>query len=73
MTVPASARDALGLTEGQEMAISVQGDTLVLTPTRPERPHYMLADLLAQCAPDMPRSDEERTFADAPPVGRELW
>ena len=72
MTVPARARDALQLTEGQQMTVSVEGTRLVLEPSQPARPAYTLDELLAQCDFDQPYSDEERAWLDAPPVGREL-
>lgn len=72
MTVPARARDALHLAEGQELTVSVDGDRLVLAPAKPERPSYSLDELLAQCDFDQPYSDEERAWLDADPVGREL-
>lgn len=70
-TVPASARDTLHLHEGQEMAVMVEGETLVLKPAV-QRPKYTLEELLAQCDFDAPYSDEERAWLDAEPVGREL-
>jgi antitoxin ChpS len=72
MTVPARARDALHLAEGQELTVSVDGNRLVLEPSKPARPTYALDQLLAQCDFDQPYSDEERAWLDAPPVGREL-
>jgi antitoxin ChpS len=72
MTVPARARDALHLTEGQELTVSVDGSRLVLEPSRPARPAYSLDQLLADCDFGQPYSDEERAWLDAPPAGREL-
>lgn len=72
MTVPARARDALHLTEGQELTVAVDGNRLVLEPAKPQRPSYTLDALLADCDFDQPYSDEERAWIDAEPVGREL-
>jgi antitoxin ChpS len=72
MTVPASARDALQLTAGSALTVSVEGKRLVLEAAERERPRYSLEELLAQCDFDLPYSDEERAWLDAPPVGREL-
>jgi hypothetical protein len=35
------------------------------------KPRYSLSELIAQCDPDAPLSDEDRAWLDAPPVGRE--
>lgn len=37
MTVPAPARDALHLAEGQEMTVLVEGDRLIYEPAKPAR------------------------------------
>lgn len=36
------------------------------------RPRYTQKELLAQCDPSSPRSDEEQAWLDARPVGREF-
>jgi antitoxin ChpS len=75
MTVPAAARNALHLVEGQEMTVAVEGEKLVLAAARPtrRRPKYTLKQLLAECNPDAPLTDEEKAWLNMPPVGRELW
>jgi hypothetical protein len=37
------------------------------------KPHYSLSELVAQCDSDAPLSDDDRTWLDAPPVGREAF
>jgi antitoxin ChpS len=77
--MPASARNLLQLTEGQEMVVSVEGSKVVMEPlptTRPmrvRRPKYTLEDLLVGSDPDARMSDEERAWHDTPPAGRETW
>lgn len=71
MTVPASARTILQLEEGQEMAVKVDGERLVLEPTL-RRPHYTLDELMAQCDLGAPMSEEERAWLNDAPVGREI-
>jgi antitoxin ChpS len=79
MTVPAAARNLLNLTEGQEMAVSVEGSKVIAEPIlsskpmRVRRPKYTLDELVAGVDRDAPLSDEERAWQDAPPVGREVW
>lgn len=72
MTVPASARDALHLSEGTKVTISLAGGRLVLEPVKADKPKYALEELLAQCDFDAPYTDEERAWLDSPRVGREL-
>ncbi len=71
MTVPASVRDALELSEGQRLSVVVDNGRMVLEPTKP-RKTYSLDELIAQCDFEQPYSEEERAWLDAPPVGREL-
>lgn len=37
----------------------------------PRRPHYSLAELMAQCDANAPLSSEDRAWIDAPAIGRE--
>jgi antitoxin ChpS len=80
MTVPAAARNLLGLIEGQEMAISVKGTQVIAEPMpvpekvlKVRRPKYTLDELVAGYDADTPLNDDEREWMDAPPVGREVW
>jgi antitoxin ChpS len=78
VTVPAAVRDALHLVEGQELRVTVEGDRLVYEPARRRRlPKYTLAELLAQCNPDLPLSEAEKeernAWLNGPPAGRETW
>ncbi|MDO8359503.1 MAG: antitoxin [Devosia sp.] len=75
VTVPAKARDALKLSEGQEMTVAVEDGRLVYeakAPTR-RRSKYTLEELLAQCDPSIPLSEEEENWLNRKPVGREIW
>lgn len=77
MTVPASARRLLGLTEGQDMAISVRGNKVIAEPVAPasvsrvRRPKYTLDDLLTGYPDGSDRADSR--WMDGPPAGRETW
>ena len=80
LTVPAAARNLLGLTEGQEMAISVAGSKVIAEPvatphkqTKVRRPKYTLDELVQGYNSGAPLSNEERTWMDAEPVGNEVW
>ena len=78
-TMPAAARNLLQLSEGQEMAVTVEGSKVIMEPIptagtmRVRRPKYTLDDLLAASDPDAPMTEEEKAWHDAPPVGREVW
>lgn len=78
VTVPASARNLLSLTEGQEVDVSVEGGRVVLDPvgrgTRTVRPpRYTLDELIADRDPAVALSDEERAWHDETAVGHETW
>jgi len=79
MTVPAPARKLLHLAAGQEMAVSVEGSKVIMEPMsageipRTRRPKYTLEELVAGMNPDATISDDDRTWTDAPPAGREIW
>lgn len=80
LTVPATARNMLGLTEGQEMMISVVGQQVIAEAvTKPQKtmkvrkPKYTLDELLEGYEQDRTLTAEERTWIDSPPVGNETW
>jgi antitoxin ChpS len=70
MVVPPSVLDQLHLQAGATVALAVDGDRLIVEAQR--RPRYTLEQLLAECDPPSPASAEDRSWLDAPPVGREL-
>ena len=69
MTLPPAILEQLHLQAGATVGFETEGDRLIVKPTRPR---YTLEELLAQCDPDAPMSDEEREWLNSPPVGREL-
>jgi len=66
--IPAPMLRTLGMSEGQTLSLSIEGDALV---ARPAQKRYTLAELLAQCDFSQPMSSEEREWLDAPLVGLE--
>jgi len=70
LAVPPALLDTLHLRPGTEVGLAVQDGRLVVEPQ--QRPHYTLAELLAQCDSKAPRSKEEREWLDDKPVGGEL-
>lgn len=78
-TIPAAARNLLQLSEGQKMAVTVEGSKVIMeaipaaAPMRVRRPKYTLDELLVASDPEAPMTEEEKAWHDAPPVGREVW
>ncbi|MCV3765889.1 AbrB/MazE/SpoVT family DNA-binding domain-containing protein [Rhizobium sp. TRM95796] len=70
MAIPKPLLEMLGLAPNAKLDLSVEDGRLVAIP-RP-RPRYSLDELVAQCDPDAPLSEEEQAWLDAPPMGREV-
>ncbi|HWU62781.1 MAG TPA: AbrB/MazE/SpoVT family DNA-binding domain-containing protein [Ensifer sp.] len=80
LTVPAAARNMLGLMEGQEMIVSVKGGQVIAEPVssavrtvKVRAPKYTLDDLLDGYDADAARSQEEEEWINAPAAGNEVW
>jgi antitoxin ChpS len=70
MTIPKSVVEELGLTANTKLEVTAENGRVVAAPRK--RPKYTLEELLAQCDPDAPWSEEEREWMDAPSVGNEI-
>jgi antitoxin ChpS len=70
LAVPPAILDLLHLQAGATVGLAVDGERLVIDPR--VKPRYTLDELLAQCDAEAPVSDEDRSWIDLPPVGREL-
>lgn len=68
--IPKPILDSLDLRPNAEVSLSISEGCLVVEPH--SRPRYTLAELLAQCDPSAPRTDEEQAWLDDEPVGREI-
>ncbi|UHS60542.1 hypothetical protein HRR99_02900 [Agrobacterium vaccinii] len=80
LTVPAAARNMLGLTEGQEMIVSVKGRQVIAEAApgasgtiKVRQPKYTLDQLLEGYSADASMSLEEEAWLNAPAVGNEVW
>ncbi len=80
LTVPAAARNMLGLTEGQEMIVSVKGGQVIAEPVsgapktiKVRPPKYTLDELLEGYDAGAARSQEEDEWINAPAAGNEVW
>jgi antitoxin ChpS len=69
VAIPKPVLQTLGFEANTQVGVSVSKGRLIVEAYR--RPHYTLDELLAQCDPSVPMSDEERQWLEAPPVGRE--
>ncbi|MBB1249958.1 AbrB/MazE/SpoVT family DNA-binding domain-containing protein [Rhizobium sp. G21] len=69
MAIPKPLLEKLGLGPNAKLDLTVEDGRLVAVP-RP-RPRYSLDELVAQCDPDSPLSEDEQAWLDAPPMGRE--
>ena len=70
LAVPPVLLDVLELRAGATVDIGVEDGRLVVVPKT--RPAYSLRELLAQCDDSGSVGDEDRSWLDAKPVGREL-
>jgi antitoxin ChpS len=70
LAVPPAILDLLHLQAGATVGLAVEDGHLVVQPQT--KPRYSLDELLAQCDPAAPVSDEDRAWLDVAPVGREL-
>lgn len=71
LAIPPALLDLLHLKAGLPVGVDVEGDRLIIEAS--PRPHYTLAELLANSDYHEPLTPEEREWIDAPPVGKEIW
>lgn len=70
LAVPPALLDILNLRPGAEVGIGVEAGRLIVEP--PQRPHYTLTELLAQCDSKRKRTRQERQWLSDKAQGREL-
>lgn len=70
MTIPKAVLEELGLSANTKVDVSAEAGRLIAVPRA--RPKYTLDELLAQCDPNAPLSDEDLEWINDPPVGREI-
>ena len=70
LAVPPAILELLHLEVGATVALSIDGDHLVVDPK--VKPRYTLDELLAASDFAYPQPSEQREWIDAPPTGREL-
>jgi antitoxin ChpS len=70
LRVPKDIAERLRLSEGSRVDLETDAaGRIIMTPARRR---YTLDELLAQCDPQAPMSEDERAWLDAPRVGGEL-
>lgn len=70
LAVPPAILGMLELRTGATVRLRVSEGMLVVEPVARQR--YALDNLLAECDPNAPPSDEDRAWAATPPAGREI-
>jgi antitoxin ChpS len=71
LTIPKTHARTLGLSEGERIGVAVEEGKLVADPTASDRPRYRLEDLVAQCDPSAPLTEEEEAWLNDRPKGGE--
>ena len=72
LTIPRALVRLLGLSEGARLGVTVEDGKLIAEPAAVDRPQYTLEDLLAQCDPDAPLTQEDEAWLQDAPVGSEM-
>ena len=70
LAVPPAILDLLHLQVGDEVDLEVEHGHLLVEPRR--KPRYTLEELLNQCDPSAPLSEEEQEWLNVKPVGLEI-
>ena len=70
LAIPPGILDAVGLSDGTKVNISIDGDRLVVE--QRNRPSYTLEELLAQCDPRLDFSSEDKEWLESASIGKEL-
>ena len=70
MAIPKSVLEELGIAANTKVEVSAECGRVVAVPQT--RTKYTLEELLAQCDPEAPWSEDELEWMNAPSVGREI-
>jgi len=68
--LPAALLEHLGIAAGGQLEVDIRPDGLML---KPARPHYSLAELLAQCDAGAPTAEDLVVWDRTIPAGKETW
>lgn len=67
--IPRAILESLDLLPDRQVGLSVSDGCLIVDPH--PRPRFTLAELIEQCDPSAPLTDDDRQWLDEAPVGRE--
>jgi antitoxin ChpS len=70
LAIPPAILDLLSLKQGSSLQMAVENDRLIIQAIK--KPSYQLDDLLSQCNPEAPITEEDQEWLNAPSVGREI-
>jgi antitoxin ChpS len=70
LAIPPAVLEVLNLQSGTTVGIAVDNGKLIIEPK--SKPQYSLDELLAQCDPNAPITEGDRTWLDVKAAGREL-
>lgn len=70
VAIPRPLLDQLGLGPNMKVDVSVDRGRIVIE--RPTKQRYSLAELVAQCDPAAPATDEDQAWLSSRPVGDEI-
>lgn len=71
MALPSQILSMMHIGAGSQVGVNVVDGKLVIEPRA--KPHFTLAELLAQCSKEnMAPTDEDREWLDSHPVGKEM-
>lgn len=69
MAIPKRLLELVDLRAGSQVDVDVQDGRLIVIPQK--KRHYKLSELLAQCDANLPITQEEHEWMDAPAMGQE--
>ena len=70
LAIPPAVLEILNLQSGTTVGVAVDNGRLIIEPQ--PKPLYSLDELLAQCNPNAPITEDDRVWLDVKPVGNEL-
>lgn len=70
LAIPPAILEILNLQSGATVGVAVDNGKLIIEPQM--KPQYSLDELLAQCNPNAPITEDDRIWLDVEPVGNEL-
>ena len=70
LAIPPAVLEILNLQSGTTVGVAVDNGRLIIEPQ--PKPQYSLEELLAQCNPNAPITEDDRAWLDVKPVGNEL-